>query len=415
MRKKILIIPVQVGLAHLIRSIAIAEELKNKHDVYLTLDNRKKHLFTTNKITIIPIEEIGIEGVIEMFDALKNKEKARIMIDRYTNIIYKIKPDLIINNFSPAGMAAAWLLNTKQVLIMNSDILPFTSGFPGFFSKPTNFIQKIISWPIGLFLDWWKRHYIGMVTDLVKLYDKKSLTIDQALSSIPIIIPEIIEYNHLKKYLPNFHFVGPIVCKNIEAKDTIFEKKIIKKAHGKKIIYVTFGGTGFGKNVLKRLVEKLVQKGYFVILATGIIIEVKELKHITNNLYIKRFVPGFSACHVADIIVSHGSYGTVTQALYCGKPIIIIPFNLDQMFHALKVQELKVGKGLITIRPLHFFMDWKAQQKTAENLNPKKVIDAIEEVITDKKYKNNAENFSSKLKNLNGAQKAAKIIENCLN
>ncbi len=229
-----------------------------------------------------------------------------------------------------------------------------------------------------------------------------------------MIIPEVKEYAPLRTYLSTFHFVGPIVYRKIEARDRFLEIRLKKLSHGKKTIYLTFGGTGFGKKLLVRLAKGFVTKGYFVMVATGNIADPEELDLPRGHAYTSRFIPGFSACNIADIVVCHGSYGTITQALYWGKPTVSLPFNLDQVIHALRTEELHAGISLIKYRLHHFLIDWVTQQREAENFPADTIIRETERVLRDKSYKKGAQKFSRHLQDLGGAKKAAQIISDLL-
>lgn len=410
MKKKILIFPIQTGYAHLMRCIAVAEKLANSNSVAIAIHEKKAHLFKFRKdIKVIQTNEETYEYPNRVLLQYFNDKAAKKLINTCLKIVDQEKPDMIITDVHPAGMVAAWLTNTKQIMMVNSHIFPYSKGFPGFFSHSKTILQEFLGRPIEFFLDFWKNFFIGRVIKLTNLYGLKSKTPDQAIRELPIIVPEFKKYNPLRKYLPNIHFVGPILYDKIEKRDLKLEKRLEKLTKKKQVVYLTFGGTGFGKSLLKKLINMLTKK-YFVILATGNIIKESEVKE-NKNLFVRKFIPGFSAAKIADIVVSHGSYGTVVQALHWGKPIVCIPFNLDQVYHGLKVQEFGVGKTLSSVSPHHFLMNFDQQQRLAENFDPLKISKAIDMVINDKNYQKNAKKISTLFQDLDGAQKATNIIQ----
>lgn len=415
MRKKILVLPIHAGLAHLIRSIALAEELAKKYDVTIEIHEKKLPLFHLSpQITIIKDNEEVFDDVVRLFKIYLDNIGVKSLIDKYIKIINQVNPDLVISDLNPAAIIAAIIANKKHVMINNSEILPLSKGFPGWFSDAKTIPQKIIGRSTELFLDFWKRYFIGIIIRYLKIYDFNSMNINDLIRKTPTILPEIKEYVGLKKYLPNIHHVGPIIYDKIEARDEKLEKELKNKAKGKQTIYLTFGGTGFGKELLLQLIKILIDKNYFVIVATGNIVDPQDIKLQSKNLFARKFIPGFSACKIADIVLSHGSYGTVVQALHWGKPIVCVPFNIDHVFHGLKIKELGVGKSLISLRFHHFFMDTGKQQKMAEKLDPIKIVKTTEEVIGDRRYAINAQKFSKYFQKLDGVKNAAKIIEKIL-
>jgi rhamnosyltransferase subunit B len=79
-------------------------------------------------------------------------------------------------------------------------------------------------------------------------------------------------------------------------------------------------------------------------------------------------------------IVHQCGIGTTSQALYSGKPQILIPFAHDQPDNALRVK--KLGCGIIIF---------------AKQLSVEKLIKAIQEISRDKKYQHNAAKYRSEL------------------
>jgi len=79
-------------------------------------------------------------------------------------------------------------------------------------------------------------------------------------------------------------------------------------------------------------------------------------------------------------IVHQCGVGTTSQALYSGKPQILIPFAHDQPDNAYRVS--KLGCGVIIF---------------AKQLSVEKLVKALNEIISDKKYQDYAEKYRSEL------------------
>jgi len=79
-------------------------------------------------------------------------------------------------------------------------------------------------------------------------------------------------------------------------------------------------------------------------------------------------------------IVHQCGIGTTSQALYSGKPQILIPFAHDQPDNAHRVK--KLGCGVIVF---------------AKHLSVRKLVKAIQEIKSDRKYKENAAKYKSEL------------------
>ena len=100
-----------------------------------------------------------------------------------------------------------------------------------------------------------------------------------------------------------------------------------------------------------------------------------------------------------DAVVCHGGNGTIYQALLHGKPIIGIPTIPDQAYNMRRVEALGDGKSVT----------WKAFYS-----NPKIFLDAINAVLTNRSFAENARRMQSILKTYQPAKTAADIIERYL-
>lgn len=85
----------------------------------------------------------------------------------------------------------------------------------------------------------------------------------------------------------------------------------------------------------------------------------------------------FPECRV---IVHQCGIGTTSQALYSGKPQILIPFAHDQPDNAIRVKKLGCGEIVF-----------------AKQLSAEKLVKAIQLIISDNKYQNNAAKYRSEL------------------
>lgn len=415
MRKKILFLPIQTGYAHIIRSLAVADYMSRKYEIFFAIEKRKYNHFSWPKsIKVLKVDEYRMDNVMEIVKSMDNHKIAKPEIEQYISLLKKVKPDIVVNDLNIYAFAACEICNIRQIMIFDSEGIPYTSGIPGFFSASANLSQKLLSYPVELFFDWAKKTYIQKALNFVKIFGLKPKLFTQVLKETPMILHEIKEYIPLKKYLPNFYFVGPVFYHKIEGPDAQFEREIIKRAQAKKIIYLTFGGTGFGgEKLLNPLIKLFTSENFFVIVSTGNICHPNSIK-ADSNVFVKKFIPGLSAAKLANIIVSHGSYGSVMQSLYWGKPIVCLPFNLDQVYHGAKVGELKVGEPMLRYGFHHLLLNWAVQKEIAENIEPQKILSTVKRVLSNKIYAANAQKFSKKIQKLDELRKSKEIIEKIL-
>ena len=66
-----------------------------------------------------------------------------------------------------------------------------------------------------------------------------------------------------------------------------------------------------------------------MIVFVGSIVE-KLKKHSSQNTLTKEFIPQIALMLYVDTVVFHGGCNTLTEAMYYGKKMILLPFSSDQ-------------------------------------------------------------------------------------
>jgi len=95
----------------------------------------------------------------------------------------------------------------------------------------------------------------------------------------------------------------------------------------------------------------------------------------------------------ADLVVSHGGNGTIYQALSGGKPVIGIPFHIDQEINLQRVESLGTGIKI----PLRHY-------------GKKTLTRAVAQVMSDPGYLERAKKVQAEIESFGGASLAAKHV-----
>lgn len=404
-RKTFIFFPIEAGLAHIIRSLAIAEQLvSRKHKVIFALSKDKQHLVKNKKIELIDIREFFPDG--QLVEKIKDPSYIYPFVQEEIDILKKYKPDVAVIDFRLSAVVSCKILKIPSVFITNSDGLFFkfylpNLGFPKLFNS---FINPLLQFLIFNF----KNRHLDSLVKVSSMMGYKFTIKD--LFNMVTIIPEPVDYLPIEGYSPNFHYVGPVWWNGFETFIPQWLKKI--KTDGK-TIYLTFGGTGYDSKKLINLSELLVNKGYRVIVSSSNIARPDQFKKL-KNLYVEKYLSGFEICKKVDVLVCHGGIGTLAQALISKKPVVIVPFNPDQYLHGYRFQELGLGKCVSSLNLFDLFqIDWQRFQKKGRTLPVEKVLDAVDEVFDKiEEFKASIDRFSKMFSGINGSSKAADILEN---
>lgn len=171
------------------------------------------------------------------------------------------------------------------------------------------------------------------------------------------------------------------------------------KRRYKPIIYVSMGTVFNNENptLFQVLIEATTQfaKDYAVIVSTGD--EKTYAKYINSSLaspdiLLIPHTPQIEILKRANLFITHAGMNSVSEAINYGVPIICLPLSGDQPFVAWRVaDELGIG---IRLQP-------------NESLTVEKVRDAIETVLTNKSYREKAQELATISKSYSGHKSAA--------
>lgn len=183
-----------------------------------------------------------------------------------------------------------------------------------------------------------------------------------------------------------YAFVGPSIR---PATDRI-EKK------GEKLIYISMGTVNNNMLPLYRnCISALAQTDYQVIMSIGSMIAPEQLGRLPENITIFSHVDQIAVLQQADIFLTHCGMNSVSEGLYFGVPLLMLPQTSEQGGVAARVLQLGAGIKL-------------------ERTTPDAISKAIASILQDPSYSRNAADISASFHRCPGAKGAAdKILEVC--
>jgi len=179
-----------------------------------------------------------------------------------------------------------------------------------------------------------------------------------------------------------YAFVGPSVS-NMETEESRDERRTV---------YISLGtilnkNNKFYENCIKALKECNVN----VIMSVGEKTNISDLGEIPNNFQIKHKVDQIKVLKKSDVFLTHCGMNSVNESLYYGVPMVLFPQHSEQGLVAERTAELGAGLMLKGNKPNH-------------------IKNAIEQILNDDTYKENANKISTSFKIAGGAKKAADTI-----
>ncbi len=179
-----------------------------------------------------------------------------------------------------------------------------------------------------------------------------------------------------------YAFVGPCIRE---------AKSVVEKTR-EKLIYISLGTVNnrfadFYKNCVKAFTDT----DYQVIMSVGKDTDIAGLGVLTENIQVYPHVDQMAVLQKADVFLSHCGMNSVSESLYYSVPLVMFPQTQEQGGVAYRVAELEAGVKL-------------------EKVDSESIRSAVEIVLQDEKYRNNAAKIADSFKKSGGAPEAAKAI-----
>ena len=183
-----------------------------------------------------------------------------------------------------------------------------------------------------------------------------------------------------------YAFVGP----SIRPATSKIEKK------RDKLIYISMGTVNNNMMALyKRCLAALADTDYQVIMSVGNLVSIEEFGVLPENISVFTHVDQIAVLQQADVFVSHCGMNSVSESLYFGVPLVMLPQTSEQGGVAERV--LQLGAGI------------KLDKSDAAS-----ILGAINKICADHSYAQNAAAISEGFQRCSGAKGAAdKILQVC--
>ena len=183
-----------------------------------------------------------------------------------------------------------------------------------------------------------------------------------------------------------FSFVGPSIR-------PVFDSYI--KTH-EILIYISMGTVNNDKMPLyKKCISALKNTQYQVIMSVGNLVALDEFGTLPENISVYEHVDQIAVLKAADVFISHCGMNSVNESLYFGVPIVMLPQTSEQGGVAERVHQLGAGIRL-------------------NNTDEMSILNAVNELLSNATFKENAVKISDSFKSCTGVKGAAdKIIQVC--
>ena len=177
-----------------------------------------------------------------------------------------------------------------------------------------------------------------------------------------------------------YHFIGPSIRPII--------KPVEKTAD--KLVYISMGTVNQNREFYRNCIHVLGQTDWQVIISMGNNSEHYET--LSDNIQIYETVDQMAVLSVADAFITHCGMNSTSEGLFFQVPLVLFPQTSEQDAVAKRVEELGAGVRL-------------------KSISEEDVILALQQVLNEPEYKNNAVKISESFQACGGAGEAKSFLE----
>lgn len=320
-------------------------------------------------------EKYGL--VVTGWDALHFERWAPLdkILERQIEIIGEEKPDLVVGDATISVSTAAHITGIPAACVFNS--------YNGAFLSPWSIYTHII------YL--WNSLHIARVRDRVyRKHGKKQVNALRLLRSIPLVSPDLPGLFETLKGWPYWTNVGPIYSEPTSELPPWYDEL----DDGTTNVYITMGSTGLLETFLQRVYPIFSQLPYRFVVTTCDQVSDATKAMAPTNFRVVKHAPGSKILEKCEAMIFHGGNGSMYQALAAGVPMIALPCHLEQIMGFRPV--LRQGCGM---------------QLSPRRFRAKALARALEEILTNPKYRDATRRYSSAVRETDGTVRAADIFE----
>jgi len=395
-KRRILFFAEAVTLAHVARPLALAGALDaTRYRLGFACDSRYDMFLPLASFERFPIHSISSHQFIEalargcpVYDA----SALRRYVKDDIAVIERFRPELIVGDFRLSLAVSARLARIPYAAIANVYWSPVAiQAFP----IPEHVLVRLFGLKLA------QRLFDGVrpaifashtfpLNKILKEFGLPTLGFDlrrtytEADHLLYADVPGFIETRTLPVH---HHYLGPVLWSPQAAKPAWWDQL----PDDKPIVYLTPGSSG-ETGSLPGIIRGLSRLPINLLVATA---GRFEMGGLPGNVFLSDYLPGEDAARRAQLVVCNGGSPSTQQALAAGTPVLGICTNLDQHLNMQAVQAHGAGRLL-----------------RAGFASPGAVAEAVDDMLRDPVYKQQAMRLGSLYRQYNAQDRFAAWVEN---
>jgi MGT family glycosyltransferase len=312
---------------------------------------------------------------------------ARYVDERLAAIFDEVAPDVIVEDnvcafpaIPASGLPWVRIVSCNPLEVKDPALPPTFSGLPtgdsGGWGEFRAEYRRQIAEMQASFSEFCVERGAPPLPDLEMIHESPWLDL--------MLYPRELDYRRSRALPPIWH--------NLETCVRATDEPYTPPGADGSLIYVSLGSLGSADvPLMKRLVAALSDTPYHYIVSEG---PQHDQYELAPNMTGAEFLPQVSVLPQVDAVITHGGNNTVTECMWFGKPMIVLPIFWDQHDNAQRVQETGFGMRLSTY-------SFEEEQLAA----------ALSRVLRDAPLCRHSAEAADRLRQRPGTMRAADLIE----
>jgi MGT family glycosyltransferase len=329
------------------------------------------------------------EFIAPTFQALV--DGARYVDDRLLEILGELDPDLVVEDnvvTFPALLAGgrrwARIVSCNPTEVKDASVPPPFSGLPS--TEPSQWEGYWTAYRDAL------RQMHAEFSEFCQERGAPPLPADDFIHESPwlnlYLYPDEVDYPRAQPLGPTWHNLQA----SVRTTDPAWELPDALRDRGGPLIYLSLGSLGSADvELMEKLVAELAPAPYRFVVSKGP--QAAEFE-LADNMSGEEFLPQTEILPQVDLVITHGGNNTVTESLYFGKPMVVLPIFWDQHDNAQRLDETGFG----------------ARLDTYGHSGPE-LIAAIDRLLGDRELAGRLARAAERLRRARGTEAAADLIE----
>jgi MGT family glycosyltransferase len=222
-------------------------------------------------------------------------------------------------------------------------------------------------------------------------------TFNEFTARLPLyLVGSLAELDYSRRDLPDtVHYLGACIWRPPRDPQTLAWLDAIPAE--RPWVHVTEATLHYGDPfILRAAAEGLAESDVEVIMTTGRQRdpEALGLGDLAANVHLARWLSHGDLMRRCRVMVTAGGTSTILSSLQTGVPLVVVPTNWDKPDNARRVVEAGVGVQL-----------------APKECTPARLRAAVEEVLSEPRYRENAANVAALLADAPGPPRAAELLE----